>query len=137
MLLQEVVMGADCPLVDELGFADDFFPPCLMRAHAVLEVLPSEQTATWLEAELPGPGAFELAALCEPTPAHAAGLNFSRAWGLWSLWRASGDPHYRDLYVEHVWRHVAQPGYWAEDYGAHAHWIGQFGVYAISLSMND
>ena len=72
----------------------------------------------------------------EPIPGafHVAGLNFSRAWGLWALWEASGDTHYRDLYVEHVWRHVAQPSYWAEDYWAHSHWIAQFGVHAIWLS---
>jgi hypothetical protein len=134
LLVSEVVMPAVCPLVDELGFAEDFFPPCLHRALAVLSVLPPEQTAAWLEAELPEPGAFELAPLCEPAPAHVAGLNFSRAWGLWALWQASGEPHYRDLYVEHVWGHVAQPGYWAEDYWAHSHWIAQFGVHAIWMS---
>jgi hypothetical protein len=134
MLMVDVVMNVECPLIDELAFTDDFFPPCLHRALAVLSVLPDPQTATWLAAELPGPGEFELAPLCEPAPAHVAGLNFSRAWGLWALWDASGDTHYRDLYVEHVWRHVAQPDYWAQDYWAHSHWIAQFGVHAIWLS---
>lgn len=133
-LMTDVVMNVECPLVDELAFTEDFFPPCLHRALAVLSVLPDRQTAAWLAAELPGQGEFELAALCEPTPAHVAGLNFSRAWGLWALWEASGDTHYRDLYVEHVWRHIAQPDYWAEDYWAHSHWIAQFGVHAIWLS---
>jgi hypothetical protein len=133
-VMTDVVMAVECPLVDELTFADDFFPPCLHRALAVLSVLPDQQTDSWLAAELPGPGEFELAPLCEPAPAHVAGLNFARAWGLWALWEASGDTHYRDLYVEHVWRHVAQPDYWAEDYWAHSHWIAQFGVHAIWLS---
>lgn len=133
-VMTEVVMAVECPLIDELAFADDFFPPCLHRALAVLSVLPDSQTAAWLAAELPADGEFELAPLCEPEPAHVAGLNFSRAWGLWALWNASGDTHYRDLYVEHVWRHVAQPEFWAEDYGAHSHWIAQFGVHAIWLS---
>ena len=132
--ITDVVMTVECPLVDELTFADDFFPPCLHRALAVLSVLPQAQTEAWLTGELPGQGEFELAPLCEPAPAHVAGLNFSRAWGLWALWEASGDTHYRDLYVEHVWRHVAQPSYWAEDYWAHSHWIAQFGVHAIWLS---
>ena len=132
--ITDVVMTVECPLVDELTFADDFFPPCLHRALAVLSVLPQSQTDAWLTGELPGQGEFELAPLCEPAPAHVAGLNFSRAWGLWALWEASGDTHYRDLYVEHVWRHVAQPSYWAEDYWAHSHWIAQFGVHAIWLS---
>jgi hypothetical protein len=134
MLVTEVVMPSACPLVDELDFTDDFFPPCLHRAMLVLSVLPPAQTGDWLMAELPGPGELDLEPLCEPAPAHVAGLNFSRAWGLWSLWQASGDTHYRDLYVEHVWAHVAQPAYWAEDYWAHSHWIAQFGVHAIWLS---
>jgi hypothetical protein len=134
MLVTEVVMPSACPLVDELDFTDDFFPPCLHRAMLVLSVLPPAQTQTWLAAELPGPGEFDLTPLCEPSPAHVAGLNFSRAWGLWSLWEASGDTHYRDLYLAHVWTHVAQPGYWAQDYYAHSHWIAQFGVHAIWLS---
>jgi hypothetical protein len=134
LLVTEVVMPSACPLIDELAFTDDFFPPCLHRAMLVLSVLPAAQTQAWLAAELPTPDEFELSPLCEPSPAHVAGLNFSRAWGLWSLWQASGDTHYRDLYVEHVWTHVAQPAYWAEDYWAHTHWIAQFGVHAIWLS---
>ena len=134
MTVAEVLMPAACPLVDELSFADDFFPPCLHRALTVLEILPGEQSADWLASELPGPGEFELEPLCAPEPAHVAGLNFSRAWGLWALWEASGDTHYRDLFVEHVWGHVAQPEYWAQDYGAHSHWIAQFGIHAIWMS---
>lgn len=134
MLASEVLMPADCPLVDAVGFAEDFFPPCLHRAHGVLEILPPAQTEAWLADALPGPDEFPLMPLCEPAPAHVAGLNFSRAWGLWSLWTHSQDPRYRDLYVEHVWRHMAQPDYWAEDYWAHSHWIAQFGVQAIWLS---
>jgi hypothetical protein len=134
LLVTDIVMPSACPLVDEIDFNDDFFPPCLHRAMLVLSVLPPAQTQDWLAAELPGAGEFELEPLCEPSPAHVAGLNFSRAWGLWSLWQASGDTHYRDLYVAHVQTHVTQPAYWAEDYWAHSHWIAQFGVHAIWLS---
>ncbi len=133
-LVADVVMSTACPLVDEVGFSDDFFPPCLHRAMTVLTVLPAEQTQAWLADELPADGELALMPLCEPSPAHVAGLNFSRAWGLWALWRASGDTDYRDLYVEHVWRHVEQPAYWAEDYWSHSHWIAQFGIHAIWLS---
>jgi hypothetical protein len=134
LLVTDVVMPSACPLTDELDFTDDFFPPCLHRAMLVLSVLPPAQTSDWLTAELPAAGEFDLEPLCDPSPAHVAGLNFSRAWGLWSLWQASGDTHYRDLYVEHVVTHVAQPTHWADDYWAHSHWIAQFGVHAIWLS---
>jgi hypothetical protein len=134
MLVTEVVMPSDCPLLDELALTDEFFPPCLHRAMLVLSVLPEAQSQGGLAAELPGPGEFDLQPICDPSPAHVAGLNFSRSWGLWSLWLATGDTHYRDLYVEHVWTHMAQPAYWAEDYWAHSHWVAQFGVHAIWLT---
>jgi hypothetical protein len=27
---------------------------------------------------------------------------------------------------------MAQPQYWATDYGRYAHWVAQFGVYALA-----
>ena len=39
---------------------------------------------------------------------------------------------YRDLYLDHMTTHLNHPQYWAEDYYNYAHWVAQFGVYAIS-----
>jgi hypothetical protein len=32
---------------------------------------------------------------------------------------------------------MARPAYWAMDYDNYAHWVAQFGVYAIAASFED
>ncbi len=56
-----------------------------------------------------------LTPILSPTQAHVAGLNFSRAWGLWALYQATGDAQWRSPYVDHAVVHMEQPAYWAED----------------------
>lgn len=127
--LREVAMGVDCPLEEELSDTDNFLPACLVRAHAVLAVLDPAETEPWLAPLLPAD--YPLTPVTEIQRAHTAGLNFSRPWGLWSIWAATGDPRWRDMYREHVEWHLAHPEYWAENYDYYAHWVPQFGVYAI------
>ncbi|HWB75124.1 MAG TPA: DUF2891 family protein [Nannocystaceae bacterium] len=121
-----------CPL-DADAMPMDFFPPCLHRAMTIVTIAEPATSAAWLATWL---GDVELAPLgvAEVTDAHLAGVNFSRAWGLWHLWLATGDPHWRELYVAHIEAHMALPELWAENYGAYAHWVAQFGVHAIALS---
>lgn len=119
-----------CPFEQEESDADDFFPPCLHRARLLVTALPGEQHADWLAGW--SPAAPALTPIDEPAAAHISGLNFSRAWGLWSLYQASGELVYRDLYLDHMTTHLNHPQYWAEDYYNYAHWVAQFGVYAIS-----
>ena len=101
----------------------------------MLTVLPEDEQADWLAENLPND--LGLQPLTSMASAHSGGLNFSRSWGLWALWRATGDTHYRDLYVDHIETHVAMPQYWAEDYYSYSHWVAQFGVYGIVLSYED
>ena len=122
------------PLSLDADDADDFFPPALHRVLTILTVLPSETTEPWLNGFLPD--TLALPPILDPTSAHQSGLNFSRAWGLWALWSATGDAQWRDLYVDHIATHMAQPDYWAENYTWYSHWVPQFGVYAIALSMD-
>jgi len=120
-----------CPFDQEETDADDFFPPCLHRARLLVSTL--EEGAprdTWMAGWLPLTPV--LTPIDKPAGAHISGLNFSRAWGLWSLYQSSGDPAYRDLYLDHMTTHLNHPQYWAEDYNNYAHWVAQFGVYAIS-----
>jgi hypothetical protein len=122
-----------CPLADD-AMPTDFFPPCLHRAMAIVGIAARGDASAWLDTWLPP--AYELTPLgvADVTDAHLAGVNFSRAWGLWHLWLATGDTHWRDLYVAHVEAHMALPELWAENYQAYAHWVAQFGVHAIALS---
>jgi hypothetical protein len=129
----EVVPRAhECPLEAEAYQLGEFFPACLHEARLVLETLPADEVEAWLEANEPDD--FELDPLVEPTTTHSAGLNFSRSWGLYALYEATGDARYRTLYVRHIETHMAMPQYWADSYWSYSHWVAQFGVYGIALS---
>ena len=128
--------AAACPISAAPDNVYDFFPPCLHLARLVVTVLPEQEAADWLVDEIPAD--FDLRPL-ESIPGfspHRAGLNFSRAWGLWSLYEASGDLLFRDQYIDHIETHVAMPEYWAESYMSYSHWVAQFGVYAIALGFD-
>lgn len=124
-----------CPLQAEHTNTSDFFPPCLHLARLAMLVLPEDERGDWLAEHLPDD--FELRPLTTMSSAHSGGLNFSRSWGLWALWQATGDTHFRDLYVEHIETHVGMPQYWAENYYSYSHWVPQFGVYGIALSYEE
>ncbi|MCA9658141.1 MAG: DUF2891 family protein [Myxococcales bacterium] len=134
-VLLDPVFDEMCPLSQEESDADDFFPPCLHRAYALVELLPAADVDAWLAGYLPDD--LTLTPIVDPSAAHIAGLNFSRAWGLWALYRQTGDTAWRARYVDHVVTHVEQPAYWAEDYWKYSHWVAQFGVYAIALSYDE
>jgi hypothetical protein len=123
-----------CPLSLDAEVFDEFFPPCLQRAMAIITVAPRPAAKAWLEHNLPED--FELVPLQpeEVRAVHHAGLNFTRAWGLWALWTVTEDPALRDAYVEHVQAQLAQPEHWRENYDAFSHWVPQFGIYALDLS---
>jgi hypothetical protein len=124
-----------CSLRHEAFAADDFFAPCLMRAHALENMLPVDEIRPWIVAFI-GRDA-DVQPLTEIAKPHPGGLNFSRAWGLWSLYRVTGDETWRDAYVAHVSTHLGQPQYWRDDYRSFSHWVPQFGVYAIALSYDQ
>jgi hypothetical protein len=126
-----------CPVATAPDNTYNFFPPCLHLARLVVTVLPEAEAADWLADQLTAD--FDLSPIDDVPSwaAHRAGLNFSRAWGLWSLYEASGDLLYRDLYIELIEAHVAMPEYWAEGYQSYSHWVAQFGVYAIALGWDQ
>jgi len=132
----EAVPRSDqCLVQDDAEHVSEFFPPCLHLARAIVEILPQAEADAWIDEFLPAELVLE--PLTELPNAHPAGLNFSRAWGLWSLYRATGEIQFSDLYVDHVEIHMGQPEYWAENYLSYSHWVPQFGVYAIALSWDD
>ncbi len=116
--------------LDEM--TNEFFPASLHRARALLALLPNEESKKWLEAFF-REGIF-LQPVKYPSSPHSAGLNFSRSWGLWDLYRHTGETSYRDQYVNHIVTHMESPQYWRDDYKKYSHWVAQFGVYAIALS---
>jgi len=115
--------------------ADEFFPAALQRIRTILAILPRDERATWLSAYLAQD--LQLEPVCHPAFPHSAGLNFSRCWGFWDLFQYTGNPEYRDQYVRHFVTQMNHPEYWRDDYKKYGHWVAQFGVYAITLSMDS
>ena len=114
---------------------DEFFPASLQRTRAILHTLPPDDARTWLESFYRN--GFAIRPVEQPTSAHTAGLNFSRSWGFWDLFQWTGNTKFRDLYVEHIVTQMERPQYWRDDYKKYSHWVAQFGIYAIALSMKS
>ena len=114
---------------------DEFFPSAMQRGRALLTILPPEESSKWLVSHQHG--CRELSPLTMFPTAHSAGLNFSRSWGLWTLFQHTQDPVFRGLYANHVVTHMEMPQYWGDDYRKHGHWVPQFGIHAIALSLES
>jgi hypothetical protein len=115
--------------------ADEFFSASLQRTRTILSILPPDESQSWLTSFYRNECFLEPMSIAL-TP-HSAGLNFSRAWGLWTLFTCTKNEIYRKLYVDHIVTHMNLPQFWRDDYRKYAHWVPQFGIYAIALSMED
>jgi hypothetical protein len=69
--------------------------------------------------------------VAHPGSAGVFGLNFSRAIGLWQLWRQTGDRSYLVAYGDHVRRGYQNRDWWGGSYQSVGHWVPQLGVLAI------
>jgi len=94
-----------------------------------------EQTAfdRWAKAFFAKPGLPQ--PVTQPLNWHHHGLNFSRAWGLWGLYAASGSAKAKDAYlaayVAHVRESYHKPELWRGSYQGVGHWVPQFGMFAL------
>ncbi len=113
---------------------DEFFAASLQRTRVILAILPSHESQTWVTSFYQKKCGLE--PLQQAVTPHSAGLNFSRAWGFWTLFVCTGNEAYRQHYVDHIVTHMNLPQYWKDDYRKHSHWVPQFGIYAIALSMD-
>lgn len=127
-------LDRECPsALDQC--TDEFFPAALQRCRALLTILPADVSSTWLASQPSDIGTLSPLHCFATT--HSAGLNFSRSWGLWTLFRHTQHERFRELYLNHVVSHLDMPQYWREDYRKYAHWVPQFGIYAIALSLES
>lgn len=111
--------------------ADDgrgFMSICLNWARLVAKVAPRDAYRTWLAAFMPPD---RLPQPVAPRGAHAFGMNFSRAWSLWDMAAASGEPGYRLAYVRHFKAGFEPHSNWNGDYMRVGHWVAQFGMFAL------
>lgn len=114
---------------------NEFFAASLQRTRTIFTILPQEESWRWFESFCPDGLSMEPIPSA-PTP-HSAGLNFSRAWAFWTLFQSTQNLAFRDLYVHHIATHMEMPQYWRDDYRKHGHWVPQFGIYAIALSLDE
>lgn len=136
-ILLDPELDALCPVEgDTAGDYPEFLPPCLLRLSAVAQIWDADRTtvSNWLEARVPADLSIE--PVTEPVSIHAHGLNFTRPYALWHLWKATGNVQYRDNYTELVTYQVEHPEFWSLDGAGYdvSHWVAQLGIRAISES---
>ena len=68
--------------------------------------------------------------------AHAAGLNFSRARGVYAAWRTTRQPRLLDTWTQLVTAHLAMEDRWRTDYERYGHWVAQFGIFALAATFD-
>jgi hypothetical protein len=107
-----------------------FFPPALMRLAAVSQIwdAPEHEVRQWITQRLPKELCIE--PITEPLTGHATGLNFSRAYCLWHIFKIVNDLKLRDNFVDLIDYQVSRPDLWNGEY-YNSHWVAQFGVRAI------
>jgi hypothetical protein len=118
--------GPKCGYDRERG---GFMAICTNTAALVARVLDRDSYAVWLDAfvtdnGLPSP-------IVRATSEHEFGLNFSRAWGLWDMYAASGRADVARCFAEHLDRGLTPASNWRGDYMVVGHWVAQFAMFAM------
>jgi hypothetical protein len=108
---------------------DSFMAVGTNAAALVARVLDRAAYGSWLdrfivENGLPSP-------VLRATSDHEFGLNFSRAWGLWDMYAASGRVDIARCYAEHLHRGLTPATNWRGDYMLVGHWVAQFAMFAM------
>ena len=80
------------------------------------------------------PAASELEPIDLTYTDHHLGMNFSRAWGLWSVYERTGDVRWRTAAIRHIGAGMSMHDARKGDYRAYGHWVPQFGIYALSAT---
>jgi hypothetical protein len=113
----------------------EFMAVCTNWAWLVGKVLPRKAFKEWLATFLPPD--LEIEPIAEAASVHQAGLNFSRAWGLWALYRTTGERRFLKAYLRHFESTFGRPDIWNGDYGRLSHWVAQFGMLALRVTYED
>jgi hypothetical protein len=113
--------------------AGHFMAVCTNWAWLVSKVLPQEAFDRWAAAFFARPGLPR--PVTQPVNWHHHGLNFSRGWGLWALYAASGSASakqaYLAAYAAHFQETYETPARWRGSYQGVGHWVPQFGMLAL------
>jgi len=125
-----VPMNRPCPVQNEEYSWPDFMAVCTTWAYVVARVAPALNLQEWLKRFFPAN--LDITPIYRPRNAHHMGMNFSRSWGFWRLFKATKDPAYLKLYLDHFELQYGNPSWWRGDYRAVGHWVAQFGVFALA-----
>ena len=120
-----------CPLSMEVE-TREFMAVCTNWAWLVGKVLSRAEFKAWLADFLPERLVIE--PIEDEASVHQAGLNFSRAWGLWNLYHMTGEQRFLDAYLRHFRATFDRPEIWDGDYDTLSHWVAQFGMLALVVS---
>ena len=80
---------------------------------------------------------LKLRPVTEPRKAHHYALNFSRGWALLALAKAASDERLLALALDHIEVNLHHPSWWRGDYRSVAHWVPQFGIFALQRAMRQ
>ena len=106
-----------------------FMAICTNWAALAARVLDKADYAAWLTRFIAANGLPQ--PIERPAGDHEFGLNFSRAWGLWDMYEASGRAEIAAAYAAHVQSGYNPVSNWSGSYMAVGHWVAQFGLYAV------
>jgi hypothetical protein len=98
-------------------------------AALAARVLDRAAYASWLDAFIAANGLPP--PVLRAASEHEFGLNFSRAWGLWDMYAASGRADVARCYAAHLQRGLTPATNWRGDYLVVGHWVAQFGMFAL------
>lgn len=124
-----------CPLQRVEVATREFMAICTNWAWLVGKVLPRDAFKAWLAVFLPPDLAIE--PIGDAKSVHQAGLNFSRSWGLWPLYRMTGEQRFLEAYLRHFDGTFARPDIWNGDYANLSHWVAQFGMLGLAVTYDD
>jgi len=82
-----------------------------------------------------GPRLCKLRPITNPLKPHHYALNFSRGWALLALAQAGGGEDMLALALDHIETNLIRPSWWRGDYRSVAHWVPQFGIFALQRAM--
>jgi len=112
----------------------EFFSRWAMQCLLLGEVLGAPEMRAWLDGQsLPDGALRPIEDLRSP---HHLGMNASRAWGMWSAYRATGARRWLQAYEAHARASVDLHARWESDRRAYAHWVPQFTLRALLMPMD-
>jgi hypothetical protein len=116
-------------LSDDHSAFTGFFSPWALRAHLLETASSPAQFQNWIQAAPSAPAS--LSPIQNTQTDHHLGINFSRAWGLFSTYLVLKQDLWLQASVNHLQAAMQAHPQLKDNYHAYAHWVPQFGIYAM------